>query len=259
MKRINKFVSICFLALSTIVCANSDSVTSDTIYEHSELWPFYVKVDSKAAELKVGGAFAGILNRIDADDFAWIDFGRDGLHRVLLEHTDILEDATQIKKGAVVKELPNFVRSTTNMFVQYRGPSDASLLPSADLQSADFLLVTYCPESWLKEASLVEFLTELTGSVRDRNVLELFVATDVRFYNTIVECELRDINMMLPHMAIAQVKALGHTPVKGDALTCVLIDANGKVYNRWELERSQNLQTHADVILTKIDALVAID
>jgi hypothetical protein len=236
MMTLRAIFSASLLLLANSLYGAATPITASNIYEHSELWPFYVQVDTEAAGLKAGGGFPAVLNRIDVDGSALIDFGRDGLHSVSLVNTDVIDRANQIQQGLQIKELPNLIRYTTNMFVDYSEDGESSLRASDDLQQAKCLLIVYCDQSVLQDQAQVAALHSLKDHVRTLGGYELFIPTRLAFYDAIVEGDLKDINMMVPHMSIAHVKSLGHAPALDGAVTCVLIDTEGKILHDWRID-----------------------
>lgn len=72
-------------------------------------WPYHVALTqplSDAPSVPIG--MPGVLIRVETDQRALIDFGRDGLHHVPLADTDLVARAETIRLGHTHKEAPNF-------------------------------------------------------------------------------------------------------------------------------------------------------
>jgi hypothetical protein len=91
----------------------ASEVTAKNLLASDRFWPYQVAVthavsaseNSKALE---SGA-VGVLIRVEADDTARIDFGRDGMHRIPVAKTDLVERANRVRRGELEKVAPNFV------------------------------------------------------------------------------------------------------------------------------------------------------
>ena len=88
-------------------------ITAKNLLASDRFWPYQVAVtqavpageQNKALE---AGA-VGVLIRVEDDGVARIDFGRDGMHRVPVAKTDLVERANRVRRGELEKIAPNFV------------------------------------------------------------------------------------------------------------------------------------------------------
>jgi hypothetical protein len=51
----------------------------------------------------------GVLIRVESAQLARVDFGRNGRHRVPIDHTDLVERANRVRRGELRKAAPNFL------------------------------------------------------------------------------------------------------------------------------------------------------
>ena len=88
-------------------------ITAANLLANDRFWPYQVALvepwrpDSREGPLPAD--IAGVLIRVEASGAARIDFGRDGLHTVPLEATDLLARANAVRLGETEKTAPNLV------------------------------------------------------------------------------------------------------------------------------------------------------
>jgi hypothetical protein len=88
-------------------------VTRENLMESERFWPYKVALtrawtaDGATQSPPVG--FDGVLIRVEDRAVARIDFGRDGLHSVPVDATDLVERANRVRLGETEKTAPNFV------------------------------------------------------------------------------------------------------------------------------------------------------
>jgi hypothetical protein len=93
--------------------ASAAPVTPANLLASERFWPYQVALarpwrpPGHAEPLAPG--IAGVLIRVEDAGVARIDFGRDGLYRVPVEVTDLIERANRIRLGELEKLAPNFV------------------------------------------------------------------------------------------------------------------------------------------------------
>ena len=205
----------------------SAQLSHEEVFENSDLWPLRASV---LEEANLGGGFPGVVIRIEPDGSALIDFGREGIVSKDIDETDILESASLIHSGERVKELPNFVYYTANMFVRHLGSEENLGISPEQMLQHDGLVLVYVNAETVEGASdLVAGLRSLNEQCLAANLLPLYASTDFQFYNVLPETGLAPLNMMLPHMSIGSLKMLSHQPDMSGALTVIRLDLNGKI------------------------------
>jgi hypothetical protein len=98
-------VSLCLALLAAT--PGSPAVTAANLLEHERFWPYHVAVTTPVGKLKPGTI--GVLIRVEANETARVDFGRDGLHELPVAATDLVEHANRVRRGELQKKAPNFV------------------------------------------------------------------------------------------------------------------------------------------------------
>jgi hypothetical protein len=81
---------------------------------HNErFWPYRVSLrrawQAPGSERTLPAGSTGVLIRVEDADSARIDFGRDGIHRVPVAETDLVENVNRVRLGELAKTAPNFV------------------------------------------------------------------------------------------------------------------------------------------------------
>ena len=228
------------LSLLLLPLAIQASSISENIFERSEYWPFRVTWNS---EESIDKGFPGILIRLEDNETALLDYGRDGIHRVPADQTDIVERASEIISGDRDKELPNFIAYTANMFVRYTAPGEVPGIAPEIMAKSSKLLLIYCNDETLLNDAVVEGLQNMSDESTAQGTLPLFIPTNFAFYNQLTEVNLAPINMMTPHMAIGSLRMLGHDPDLEGGLTAALIDSEGKILQTWRSVLDENAST----------------
>ncbi len=90
-------------------------VTARTLMEDERFWPYHVGLvrawRPEASEKPIPVGLNGVLIRVEADGAVLVDFGRDGIHRIPVDATDLVERANRVRRGEIDKLAPNFVRA----------------------------------------------------------------------------------------------------------------------------------------------------
>jgi len=98
----------------------------EKIYEDSSTWPFRLKyTDGFSSDFKIpfNTSLAGVLIRIEAskDNYtAVIDYGGDGIHRIPVEYTDLIDRVDAIKNGSKAKSWSNHTFLLANKSLAFR-------------------------------------------------------------------------------------------------------------------------------------------
>jgi hypothetical protein len=88
-------------------------ITAANLLANDRFWPYQVALVEawrpEPRQRPLPADIAGVLIRVEASGAARIDFGRDGLHTVPLEATDLLARANAVRLGEAEKSAPNLV------------------------------------------------------------------------------------------------------------------------------------------------------
>jgi hypothetical protein len=131
--------------------ASAEVVTPRNLLASERFWPYQVTLAKPwrppggAEPLPPGSA--GVLIRVEDSGRARIDFGRDGLHEVPVEATDLIERANRVRQGQLDKMAPNFV---LDIAPRLADPSGDSLRPfglRAAMERSSFLCVFADPSA----------------------------------------------------------------------------------------------------------------
>jgi hypothetical protein len=78
----------------------------------------------------------GVLIRVESAQAARIDFGRNGRHRVPIDHTDLVERADRVRRGELRKAVPNFLLAIGTKLVDaaYENPRPFRVRDAGDLR-----------------------------------------------------------------------------------------------------------------------------
>ena len=81
-------------------------LTMDGLYQNSKLWPAYVILEEtvplEAGELRQGARAVLIrLDRKESELVAMLDFGRQGIHMIPIESTNLFAGAKELESGIV--------------------------------------------------------------------------------------------------------------------------------------------------------------
>lgn len=220
------------ILVTLTLCASAtvaSSLTVKEVAERSSLWPFYISVVEEIPSIPAAARkFPGVLLRIE-DDQALIDFGRDGVHRVDLAATDILEASARLQSGEVDPDLANFTRYTTNIFFAKNVNDVFAPIPVDKFADTERYLMIYAPARIVEDEPLFEAIDTLLAASDATGNASVVLGLGPGFYKAAASKRI-DWTMVQPHSSIAYREALRHEPEVD--LTIVLIDAYGKVLYR---------------------------
>jgi hypothetical protein len=93
------------------------ALDAKSIGSHEADWPYYVSLieawQPPGASAALVPGLNAVLVRVERDGTARVDFGRDGIHRVPIQETDLVARARRIASGADPKTAPNFTFAIT--------------------------------------------------------------------------------------------------------------------------------------------------
>ena len=229
------------ICVSLTLCASASVTSALTLEEvaaRSSLWPFNISVVEEIPSIPAAARkFPGVLLRIE-DGQALIDYGRDGVHRVDLAATDILEASARLQSGEVDPDLANFTRYTTNIFFAKNSNDAYAPIPVDKFANTERYLVVYAPARIVQEEPIFEAIDKLLTASDAAGNASVVLGLGPGFYKAAASKRI-DWTMVQPHSSIAYSEALRHEP-EAD-VTIVLIDAYGKILNRVVLDYSSLL------------------
>lgn len=222
--------------------APRDSPSLEEVINDSSLWPFNVNIRrdhfiSKGEQLPVSGTFPGILIRMEERN-AILDFGREGIHVLPVEQTDFHQRVIGTGGDAFVgeKDLPNFIRYTTNMFLIRESNGTIRNLPLEEMDKETHFLVAYVGQALFEEPSHIAAFKDLQTSLKETGTRTLTFPTDLTFYSRLKDTDLT-LTACLMHLVQPMIKTLYHQPGEGPLF--VLVDAEGKVLGDWRGQYDQ--------------------
>lgn len=215
---------------------------ASSLYTDSQYWPPRVELTET---LEIGPerkalpkGRGGILIRVELDDqgspLLLVDFGSNGLHRLVAEQTDILQRISDLKNGAMTKQCPNWTMMIGRGFVRTNGGTFQELRLD-ELYRYEQMLIIY--DDTLSDASLGGILGELkkaeaaikaqetlvviipvgdNESTSSKGLLELTHQHDLQLY------------YMYPYLSNAFLKSLAHLTEDTEFPCSVLVDVEGK-------------------------------
>lgn len=232
-----------FMSIGSLFADEQSMVTIENIYNRSELWPLKVSLIGKDDDQP--SRFPGILVRIEEDGTVLVDFGRNGLKRVSVKDTDLIENANKVLEGKLVKDFPNFIEQSANLFLtrQQKGQTLEPIKPEKLLEYEKMLLV-YCNESILTDKCWSSYKILLNDF---KCVVPLIIPTKMSFYRELNELsEWSGVHIIIPHALVPSLESFQHYPIlESGGLTFVLIDLEGKIYDQWH---SYAPKTHSKIL-----------
>lgn len=135
------------------------AVTFENLSGSERFWPYWVALTKEQPGATVPLGLTGVLLRIESDNRAVIDFGRDGIHFVPVIDTDLVERAERIRNGTEKKDAPNFTYLIGARLVQSSAETIVPLPFEAACGKTTYLCV-FIPT----EQNLIE---QITGEMKD--------------------------------------------------------------------------------------------
>jgi hypothetical protein len=134
------------------------TVTAKNVFESERFWPYQTALTKQWQSLPAGSI--GVLIRLDSATSARIDFGRDGLHEIPVDATDLVERSNAIRLGKAEKAAPNFLMAIGPRLLDSRS-ADVRAYPFDDAAKGRLFLCVFA-DPWRKDfGTLVHALTPL--------------------------------------------------------------------------------------------------
>ena len=120
-------------------------VTVETLLESERFWPYRVQVRMPwippGRKAPIRPDRSGVLIRVEEGGHARVDFGRDGLHRVPVKVTNVVERANEVRLGSRDKLGANLVLSLGPRIVDSASEPPRTVGLQATYDAAGFLVV----------------------------------------------------------------------------------------------------------------------
>jgi hypothetical protein len=223
--------------------ASTPALTDAAVYEDSALWPpraeltrDFTSADTEAPRTIPSGREA-ILIRLEPGEpvHAVLDFGRLGLHRVPLAHTDIIDRAQEIAAGEVKKETPNWTMMIGRAFSRHKPEAGQGgiKVPFAEVEAFRYFLVAYLdggPEANRAVAALLEEHQDAFQAAAVAPIIfgmgDFPYIGELTYIETLREHGLDQQFFMAPHVSVPYANAMAHSYPSLPAIA--LVDAEGK-------------------------------
>jgi hypothetical protein len=220
-------------------------VTEETLYASDRFWPYHVLLASawtpKGSVKALPSGIPGVLIRVEPDKTARIDFGRDGLYRVPVSATDLVERANRVRTGDLVKPAPNMALAIGPRLASSSDPTPVPYRTSATQNPRGFLAV-FADVRSADFPALAKALSELQGR---GHVLTLLFPRNQGQDHWIRE-ELRRLDWTVPfvydHLAEGYTKSLIDDPTALPFVSLQTADGRLLFQSRWRPETLSDLR-----------------
>ena len=165
-------------------------VNNSNVLESERFWPYQIQTNGNLTEGESGEVppvgTAGVLLFVEEDALSLTaDFGRDGIFKIPVASTDIIERANHNRLVAHAKKAPNLVVRFGNKLVDAQSPTlipfrypvgkqfDAWIFFIADPLSMEFTQMAEAFKYLRADEGAIMPIFVPTGSLEDKQVLEL--------------------------------------------------------------------------------------
>ena len=214
-------------ALSALPPAAVASTDPAAALSDSRNWPFYVSPRESTVidGTRLFAGVRGVLLRVEDDNTVVVDFGRDGIHRLPVESTNVIAQAEAIAAGVVTKELPNFARMTTSAVVRHSPDGLPDPITPEMLAEYRRLVLVYTDEVFIRLPGTPEQLRRLRDELAADDTTCLFIPLNVAGFEALGERPF-PMPFLTWQIALTAPETFQHEPETSGA-TLALIDANG--------------------------------
>lgn len=224
----NLFMKLKLAICLYLVCAVSSLCSSDLLSQ-SEAWPYRIELrqDVETMHLKEGqiGVLVRAYEKSEGQVKLLVDFGRNGMHSVSPDWTDIQERIFQIQTGGMAKDMPNYVQLLANKFVLLR-PEDNYKLKLEEFEDYEGFAFLY-PTSARGMHALLD-LAKHDDSLHQSIIL---VLPDFDMDPEQMRREIREYHLeagyLFPHLLNPYRKTLSHDVDGADVL--IVTDKDGRI------------------------------
>ncbi len=233
-----QYVTLFILSILALRCVGSE-LSSHNVMERSDLWPFRVALSEdreldRGTVLKAGRT--AVLIRVEKTgedgEVAICDYGGDGIHRIDVESTDLVERMRRIRAEPASKDLANYVEMMANKFRLPDGSGEFISPPLPFYKEKRGFLFVYIDREESYE-SLAGRLAEVAPMIDEKKVIPLvlpvFPYVDSEFGPKILDLEM-DVGIFPAFLCYPFIRTLQHEP--GSESMLVLTDMDGRILYR---------------------------
>jgi len=233
-----------FFGFAIFATTNARGLTGEELVLNSDWWPPFV---SLAADFSVSGdrdieipaGTRGVMVRVEADEVI-LDFGRNGVHRVPIEQTDLVVQAAERKaQGTLDSAL--FADAMFNKFFLLKD-GEAAQCSRADFGDSRYFLILYTRLASDRGDAVREAVEGLMSSseVGSKDLSVVLVTFDESERELLDAAKAKQIHwpIMFHFLNRAYLNTLHHG-ASGDP-TLALIDRNGRLLARLGSEASES-------------------
>ena len=247
-------------------------ITDANVYEHERHWPNIVALTKEwrppgepNAENVLQAGIRGALIRVDllpvdrgdsrseagaapeTRAHARIDFGRHGPHEVPIDHTDLVERASEVRRGLRHKTAPNFVLQVGTRLVDSSHEALRPVSSNALAEASMFLCVFANPE----EADFEPLVRELADLEEIEGLRTIFFPqaldrSQLAFVKEKLQALSWTVPFAYPHLSEGYTRSLigagAETPF------ALLVTPNGRVLYRSKLGDARALDGLRDAV-----------
>jgi len=224
-------LSLLLSALFLGSAAVATAMTADAVFDDSSSWPYRIALtepfETESRTLPAGTT--AVLIRLESPQRALVDFGRNGLHRIPVDATNITQQASAIDKGEVAKDFPNYVQTIGPRLV------DVTIDPInkfrfEDVVDQEYFITIYADGDMDTLVTLAEAVEAQQSTLEQTQTLAFIIPQETMHDFDYAE-RMRAAGLKIPfmygHLAMPYTRVLDHGAKAFP--TMVLTDANGKI------------------------------
>lgn len=190
---------------------DAPAVTAANLLDSERFWPYQVALVRPWGPGGSGATlpteFPGVLVRVESPTLARIDFGRDGVHEVPIDATDLVARAERVRRGELEKTAPNFVWAIGARLLDSSAPALATLSLPRIAANREFLCVFADPR-----AEDFPELARALAPLRGRDGVETILFPQGQRPDVEVYARLRSLGWTVPfvhdHLSEAYTRSL---------------------------------------------------
>jgi hypothetical protein len=172
-------LALCIPFAAAAAPGGDEAIDETDLAARDAHWPLHVTLarpwSPRSGARALPAGVPGVLIRVEpTGDVARIDFGRDGVHTVPLEETDLVAEAERVRTGVRERSAPNFVATVGPALMDAAVDPPRLLETSRAASQRGFLCLFANPA----DARLAEVAAPLRAALRQRDVLAVLFPAD---------------------------------------------------------------------------------